>query len=105
MAKHTAGSSEKNAITSVVHTLNMKSQPSLREAANTQNNPVQKSGVLSGLHSPPPAALQLYPHHYQNTDTRNHNDANRIRYTAIEKLGGDNALIFQVFCLTGFQMF
>lgn len=41
VAKHTAGSSEKNAITSVVHILCMKSQPSPREAANTQNNPVE----------------------------------------------------------------
>lgn len=84
-------------------TVNIKLQLSLREAANTQNNPVQKSGVQEFflLHS----SSLLYPHHYQNKDTRNHNEADRIRYTAIEKLGGDNALIFQFFHLTRFQIF
>jgi len=63
----------------------MKLQPSLKEAANTLNNPLQKSGDLSGVPSPPSEALQLYPNHHQNEGIGNHAEADRIRYIAIEK--------------------
>lgn len=89
----------------MVPTLNMKSQPSLKEAANTENNPLQKLGVFTGVPSPPSEALQLYPNRYQNKDTGNHTEADRIRYIATEKLGGDGALIFQLFHLKESQIF
>lgn len=63
----------------MVHTLSMKSQPSVKEAANTENNPLQKSEVLSGVPSPPSEALQLNPSHYQNKDTGKHTEAGAIR--------------------------
>ena len=89
----------------MMHTTDLKSQPNLKEAANTENNPLQKSGVLSGVPSPSSKALQLYPNHYQNKGIGNHTEAGRIRYIAMEKLGGDNALIFQLFHLQGSQRF